>query len=232
MDAGLRHQPAAVDNRAGKSGDRLESDRMNRRRDRAAIGDAAVGTGVAEDADLGNRNTVISGPIRGRDRAAVDDPARKRGHVGNIDACPSRRDDAAVGDAAGTGCAERGIADLYAALERRRDLAAVADAPGEGRDQLDLDAVGAGRDPAAVVVDDAAGEERSIVDENAVVERPGGNRAAVGDAARKGRNTGKFDAGCAAPITMPPEPLVPKTVTLLRSIPTYDLIVPLMRTLR
>ena len=68
-------------------------------------------------------------------------------------------------------------------MRLRGDRAAVADTAGEGCNQLDLNAVGTGRNPAAAVIDDAAGEDRGVVDENAGVGVPTGDRAAIGNAA-------------------------------------------------
>ncbi len=73
-----------------------------------------------------------------------------------------------------------------AVLPFRRDRAAIRDAAGERRDQLDLDAAGAGRNPASAVIEDAAGKDRGVVDENAGVGAPTGNRAAIGNAAQEG----------------------------------------------
>jgi hypothetical protein len=70
-----------------------------------------------------------------------------------------------------------------ASRDPRRDLAYVADVAREGSDQLDLDAGGAGRNSAGAAIDDVAGEERSVFDENAVSAR--GNRARVTDAPAK-----------------------------------------------
>jgi hypothetical protein len=67
-----------------------------------------------------------------------------------------------------------------ASRDPRRDLAYVADVAREGSDQLDLDA---GRNSAGAAIDDVAGEERSVFDENAVSAR--GNRARVTDAPAK-----------------------------------------------
>ena len=70
-----------------------------------------------------------------------------------------------------------------ASRDPRRDLAYVADVAREGSDQLDLDAGGAGRNSAGAAIDDVAGEERSVFDENAVSAC--GNRARVTDAPAK-----------------------------------------------
>ena len=70
-----------------------------------------------------------------------------------------------------------------ASRDPRRDLAYVADVAREGSDQLDLDAAGAGNNFSGAAVDDAAGEERSVFDENAVSAR--GNGAGVTDAPAK-----------------------------------------------
>ena len=70
-----------------------------------------------------------------------------------------------------------------ASRDPRRDLAYVADVAREGSDQLDLDAGAAGRNSAGAAIDDVAGEERSVFDENAVSAR--GNRARVTDAPAK-----------------------------------------------
>jgi hypothetical protein len=99
-------------------------------------------------------NTHIPGRRHRRNRAAVDDPAQKRRHVGNIYAGSCRRDDAAVGNAA----LSIGIAEDCDGLER--------DAPPAG----DSAAVG-----------DAAGKSREVLEEDAALMRR--DRPAVGDAA-------------------------------------------------
>ena len=80
-------------------------------------------------------------------------------------------------------------------MRLRGDRAAVADTAGEGRNQLDLDAVGAGGNPPAAVIDDAAGEERGVVHKNARVGVPTGNRAAIGNAAGEARYRSRRAAG-------------------------------------
>ena len=100
------------------------------------------------------------------------------------------------------GAEHRDAAD-HDTMRLRGDRAAVADTAGEGRNQLDLDAVGAGRNPAAAVIDDAAGEERGVVDKNARVGVPTGNRAAIGNAAGEARYRKQLVLLGVAPTTMP-----------------------------
>jgi hypothetical protein len=92
--------------------------------------------------------------------------------------------------ATGAAATEHGIlaeANAHTREIARRNRAGIADTAREGRDQLDLDATGACCNPAAGGVANAARKDRGVADENAVVGMPSGNRAAVGDAAGKGR---------------------------------------------
>jgi hypothetical protein len=130
-----------------------------------------------------------------RDLAYVADVAREGSDQLDLDAGGAGRNSAgaAIDDVAGE---ERSVFDENA-VSARGNRARVTDAPGEGRDQLDLDAGGPGRNPAAAAVANIAGEERGVVDKNADASCRG-NCASVDDAAREGRDQLDIDAAGAS----------------------------------
>lgn len=135
------------------------------RRDRSAVGNATAAAAIAEDGDAVDENAFTES----RQLAAIADAAGEAANVlGNLDCGIAHRNGARIRYATPqpAGAERRDAAD-HDTMRLRGDRAAVADAAGEGRNQLDLNAVGAGRNPAAAVINDAAGEERGVVDENA-----------------------------------------------------------------
>ena len=91
------------------------------------------------------------------------------------------------------------IGDINAAVAGN-NLTGVDDAAENGRGFEQVNAGASGGDGAGIryhAASAAAAESRDLADINAHTGSPRGNRAAIGDAARKGGNTGKLDAGCA-----------------------------------